>query len=172
MFIIRKERLEDHEEIKELNNEAFGTENEAKLIEAIRSSTKFINELSLVAETSSKEIIGHILFSKITIETANGAVDSLALAPMAVKPNFQNRGVGSSLVREGLQRCKQLGYSSVIVLGHPSFYPKFGFVTAASKGIRPPFKVSEEVFMVFEVKENALENVNGIVKYPEAFSNV
>lgn len=172
MITIRTENPQDYEAIRELNNEAFGMENEANLIEAIRNSTYFIKELSLVAETNKKEIVGHILFSKVTIETVHGPIVSLALAPMAVKLKFQNKGIGSSLVKEGLQVSEKLGYSSVIVLGHPSFYPKFGFVPAVSKGIRPPFNVSDDVFMVYEVKEHALENVNGIVKYPDAFSNV
>lgn len=172
MLTIRTENPQDYEAIREINNEAFGMENEANLIEAIRNSTNFIKELSLVAETNTKEIIGHILFSKVTIETANGLIESLALAPMAVKLKFQNKGIGSSLVKEGLLRCKQLGYASVIVLGHPTFYPKFGFVPAVSKGIRAPFNVSDDVFMVYEVKEQALENIKGIVKYPDTFSNV
>lgn len=172
MFTIRKETAADIAAIKEVNDAAFGQENEANLIHEIRQSESFVPELSLVAENEEGEVIGHILFSKIIIETENGEVPSLALAPMAVKPGFQKEGVGSLLVHAGLKHCRELGYYSVIVLGHPEFYPKFGFVPASSKGIKPPFEVLDEVFMLTELKPGALDEASGVVKYPPAFMNV
>jgi putative acetyltransferase len=172
MYKIREEQEKDILAIKEVNGLAFGRENESRLIEAIRNSEYFVPQLSLVAETDTHEIIGHILFSMIFIETKNGPIQSLVLAPMAVKPKFQNQGVGSALVREGLKRCAELGYQSVVVLGHPDFYPKFGFIPASTKGIKAPFEVPDEVFMIYETKPGALNGVKGIVKYPEAFSEV
>ncbi|MGG4488038.1 GNAT family N-acetyltransferase [Metabacillus idriensis] len=170
MIKIRQEAPSDISAIKKVNEAAFGQENEANLIHTIRKSPSFVPELSLVAE--KEEIVGHILFSKITIDTVNGEVPSLALAPMAVKPEFQKEGIGSQLVRAGLKRCKELGYDSVIVLGHPEFYPKFGFVPASTKGINPPFVVPDEVFMLIEVKPGALDAAAGVVRYPPAFMNV
>ncbi|TDL80515.1 GNAT family N-acetyltransferase [Peribacillus frigoritolerans] len=171
MIKIRQEAPSDISAIKKVNDAAFGQENEANLIHTIRKSPSFVPELSLVAE--NEEIVGHILFTKITIETENGSeVPSLALAPMAVKPEFQKEGIGSQLVREGLKRCREHGYDSVIVLGHPEFYPKFGFVPASTKGIKPPFTVPDEVFMLIELKSGALDEAAGVVKYPPAFMNV
>jgi putative acetyltransferase len=172
MFTIRKETAADIAAIKEVNDAAFGQKNEANFIREIRQSESFEKGLSLVAENEEGEVIGHILFSKIIIEMENVEVPSLALAPMAVKPGFQKEGVGSLLVRAGLEHCRERGYDSVIVLGHPEFYPKFGFVPASSKGVKPPFEVPDEVFMLTELQPGALDEASGAVKYPPAFMNV
>ncbi len=172
LYNVREEQEKDILAIKKVNDLAFGQENEARLIEAIRKSEYFVPELSLVAETDKHEVIGNILFSGITIETEIGPVRSLALAPLAVTPKYQNQGVGSSLVREGLRRSKELGFTSVIVLGHAEYYPKFGFTTASDKDIKPPFKVRDEAFMIYELRPGALNYVQGTVNYPEAFSVV
>ncbi len=172
MFIIRSEKHEDIHKLKEVNDLAFGRDNESKLIEAIRQSETFIPELSLVAENEAGEIIGHVLLSKIIIETQDQSIPSLALAPMAVKPEYQNQKIGSQLVKEALNRSKSLGFESVVVLGHKEFYPRFGFIPASKKSIRPPFDVPDEVFMVLELKENALQGIQGTVKYPDAFQKV
>ncbi|MGM7700600.1 GNAT family N-acetyltransferase [Pseudalkalibacillus sp. Hm43] len=174
MYTIRAEQPSDVEKIREVNDSAFEQENEGKLIAKLRESEAFVEELSLVAETEQQEIIGHILFSRIRIETESGMVDShsLALAPMAVKPESQNKGIGSALVREGLKRAEEIGYESVVVLGHPTYYPKFGFIPASEKGIKPPFDVSDEVFMVLELDPGALDEVEGTVRYPDAFLEV
>lgn len=160
------EQEKDFPVIKEINNLAFGQSGESELIENIRNTDNYIPELSLVFETEELEVLGHILFSLITIES----IPSLALAPMAVKPDFQNQGIGSLLVKEGLKRCEELGYDSVVVLGHSNFYPKFGFIPASEKGIKCPFEVPNEAFMVFEIKPGALNHAQGTVNYPEAFS--
>lgn len=169
---IRVEQPQDFSVIKEVNDLAFGQEGESNLIGNLRTTNTFISELSLVFETEMNEVVGHILFSEITIETADGAVQSLALAPVAVKPGFQGKGIGSALIQEGLKRSKELGYDSVVVLGHSSYYPKFGFTLASAKGIRAPFDVPDEAFMVIELRQGALDGVQGTVKYPEAFSAV
>ncbi|MFJ7934730.1 GNAT family N-acetyltransferase [Sporosarcina sp. NPDC096371] len=172
MTIIRVEQPADFIAIKEVNDLAFGQEGESNLITAIRTSDSFIPELTLVFESEKNEIIGHILFSLITIETAESSVQSLALAPVVVKPDFQNKGIGSLLKKEGLKRSKELGYDSVVVLGHSDYYPKFGFIIASEKGIKAPFDVPNEAFMVIELQQGALDNVQGTVKYPEAFLGV
>ncbi|BCG59326.1 GNAT family N-acetyltransferase [Paenibacillus sp. URB8-2] len=170
MFIIRPEQKEDILEISEVNNLAFKGEEEAKLVEAIRVSEFFVPELSLVA--ISNEVIGHILFSIISIETDSGLVPTLGLAPLSVKPEFQNQGIGSALVKEGLKKCKELGFKHVVVLGHPNFYSRFGFIPSKTKGIKPPFQVPDEVFMVHELKNGSLDHITGTVKYPPAFDVV
>jgi putative acetyltransferase len=159
LFNIRPEQNGDAAAIREVHTLAFQRENEAKLVEAIRASAFFVPELSLVAVAN--EVIGHILFSIISIETSNGRVPTLGLAPMAVKPDYQNQGVGSALVREGLKKCEELGFEHVVVLGHPKFYPTFGFQPAKTKGIEPPFPVPDEVFMVHEIKSGSLNDSNG-----------
>ena len=166
------EQAKDFRVIKEINDLAFGQGSESKLIENIRNADDFIPKLSLVFENEKLEITGHILFSPITIETKTASIRSLALAPMAVNPDFQNQGIGSILVKEGLKRCEELGYDSVVVLGHPKFYPKFGFIPAIEKGIKCPFEVPSEAFMIYEIKPGALNDVQGTVQYPKVFSVV
>ena len=103
------------------------------------------------------------------VETAEFA--SLALAPMAVLPEYQNKGVGSQLVRTGLMQAGSMDHKSVIVLGHPEYYPRFGFAPASRWQIKPPFDVPDEAFMALELKEGALKDVCGVVEYPKAFTS-
>ncbi|MBD1379575.1 GNAT family N-acetyltransferase [Metabacillus arenae] len=172
-YDIRSEKLDDYEGIKELNILAFNhKEDEAKLIEHIRESEFFIPELSMVAVKGARDIIGHILFSYISIETAARNIPTLALAPMAVKPEYQNRGIGSELVAKGLDVCKNLGHEHVFVLGHPKFYPNFGFIPAKAFGIKSPFSVPDEAFMACELRNDSLSGIKGTVKYPSSFNKV
>lgn len=172
LYRIRKETAKDISSIKEVNDLGFGGVGESTLIDAIRQSDIFITELSLVAETDQKEIIGHILFNPITIESEHKSVQALALAPMAVKPTYQKRKIGSSLINAGLKQFRELGYESVVVLGHSEYYPRFGFEISSNKGIRAPFDVPDESFMVAELIPKSLENVQGTVKYSEPFTLV
>ncbi|MDM5317453.1 N-acetyltransferase [Fictibacillus sp. b24] len=171
MIKIRIEKEADYIVIDEINSSAFNGEGESKLIRAIRDSEWFVPELSLIAE-KDEEVVGHILFSEVTIQTENEQVPTLALAPMAVSPQHQKQGIGTLLVQTGLEKAQQLGYEHVVVLGHPDFYPKFGFVSSVAKGIHSPFPVPEEVFMVLELKKGSLEGIKGKVEYPPAFSAV
>ncbi|MBT2636949.1 N-acetyltransferase [Bacillus sp. ISL-39] len=172
-YIIRPENTGDVTGIRELNVLAFNNgENEASLVELIRESEHFISNLSLVAVKDDGEIIGHILFSVIHLVTDEGTVATLGLAPMAVKPNYQNSGIGSDLVKEGIKACKDLGYEHVLVLGHPNFYPRFGFSPTSQFGILPPFPVPEEVFMALELKKDSLTGLQGKIEYPPAFHAV
>ncbi|SFU65436.1 GNAT family N-acetyltransferase [Alicyclobacillus macrosporangiidus] len=172
MFTIRSESPKDFTSIREVHLRAFEGEGEANLVEAVRASDNFVPELSLVAVTDTDEVVGHILFSIVGIETDTGMVPTLALAPMAVLPEYQHQGIGSALVREGLRRAAELGFEHVVVLGHPNFYPKFGFVPSTAKGIQSPFQVPEEVFMVHEIQAGSLDSIRGTVKYPPAFDHV
>ncbi|WP_416728691.1 GNAT family N-acetyltransferase [Fictibacillus sp. JL2B1089] len=172
---IRVERTEDYKKTEELVRSAFESEEfsdkkEHLLVNRIRKTEAFVPELSLIAENSHQEIIGHILFSKVKIVNETKAVESLALAPVSVIPEYQNKGVGSLLINFALSAAKELGYQSVIVLGHPDYYPKFGFKRASTWGIQAPFDVPDEVFMALELTENSLADVTGVVQYSESFS--
>jgi len=166
-LIVRKEEKKDHKNIYDLNKSAFGQESESKLIEKIRKGSNFIPELSLIAEIGGR-IVGYILFSRIKIIN-NHTFETLSLVPMAVLPEFQGKGIGSGLIKKGLEKAKELGFDSVIVLGHEKYYPRFGFKKAAEWDIKCPFEVPEEAFMALEIIEGALKNQAGTVKYPDEF---
>ena len=158
---IRKEEERDFEEIKKINDISFGGEFEGKLVANLRAGKNFI--LSLVAEKDGK-IIGHIMYSRIKI----GGIDSTALAPVCVIPEYQNMGIGSRLIEKSLEMLKNMGEKSVIVLGHDKYYPKFGFETASKYGIKCPYDVPDEAFMALELGKDSLKS--GMVEYGEEFS--
>ena len=168
MTTIRPETAEDYEAIREVNQLAFGREEEARLVEALRRLPDFIPELSLVGIEAGR-VVGHILFSPMVIETQEGAVPALALAVLAVRPEFQNQGIGSELVRDGLERCRSLGHRIVVVIGHPKYYPRFGFSPARAQGLKVPFPVPYEAFLALELVPGALDGLAGMVKYPPPF---
>ncbi|ABY44371.1 MULTISPECIES: GNAT family N-acetyltransferase [Bacillus] len=173
MVTIRQEQKNDYRKTEEVVKEAFLNEEfsdkkEHELVKRIRECDAFIPELSIVAV--DEEIVGHIMLSKITIEQDGTTVDSLALAPVSVAPSHQKKGIGGKLIGAALEKAKELGYGSVVVLGHPEYYPKFGFKKASEWNIKAPFEVPEEVFMVMELTENALEGVEGVVQYSSAFA--
>ena len=168
MITIRPETAEDYAAIHEVNLLAFGQEVEPRLVEALRRLPDFIPELSLVA-IEAGQVVGHILFSPFVIETKDGTVPALTLAPLAVRPEFQNQGIGSQLVRDGLERCRDLGHRIVVVVGHPNYYPRFGFSPARARGLEAPFPVPDEAFMVLELAPGALDGVAGTVRFPPPF---
>jgi putative acetyltransferase len=169
---IRQENKNDFNAVFEVNKLAFGQSNETDLVDRLRQSKAFVPELSLVAAFNGK-IIGHLLFTKIKIiSTGKRETESLALAPMAVRPEFQHKGIGRKLITKGLEKAKELGYKSVIVLGHEHYYPKFGFVPADQWNIRPPYDVPANVFMALELVKNGLKGVSGIVTYPIEFETI
>ena len=166
---IRQENIADYEKIYELNLIAFEEKEEAILVDLLRKKDEFIPQLSLVALLND-EIVGHILFTKIKIIDDNeNKQESLALAPMAVLPKYQKKGIGGKLINEGLNIAAKLNFKSVIVLGHEHYYPKFGFVPTVKWNIKPPFEVPANAFMGIELVKNSLENVSGIVRYPKEF---
>ncbi len=170
-LIIRPETEKDFTSITKVNDLAFGQSNEGRLIEKLRKTPEFVSDLSLVA-VYNQQIVGHILFYPITINDGNTKYTSLALAPMSVLPEYQKKGIGSELVKQGSNKARDLGYGSVIVLGHAEYYPRFGFKLAGLYGIKPPFDVPDNVFMAIELTEGALKNVKGTVEYPQAFNEV
>jgi len=166
-ILIRKEEEKDYKNIFNVNKLAFDQEEESNLVDKIRNSKNFIPDLSIVAELNNR-LIGHILFSKIEI-LGSSVFNTLALAPMAVIPEFQRQGVGSELIKKGMKKAKELGFDSIIVLGHKDYYPKFGFKEASRWKIKCPYKVPQEAFMAIELTEKALEGKAGTVKYPDEF---
>lgn len=174
-FIIRQEQKSDHESTEKIVEIAFASavqsdQNEHKLVSRIRRSDAFIPELSLVAVgKDDDEILGHILLSKVLINDGNQKVESLALAPVSVLPDYQNKGIGRSLIQKALQKAKELEFQSVIVLGHPEYYPKFGFRKSSQWQIKAPFDVPEEALMAIELQERSLDNVSGVIEYPSVF---
>ena len=142
---IRREKKDDFKEVSEINTLAFGQKNEAILVDHLRNSDAFVPELSMVA-TIDSYIVGHILFTKIKIIDSNqNEFNSLALAPMAVRPAFQKNGIGGQLIRTGLDEAREMDFESVVVLGHEHYYPKFGFVPADKWKIKAPFDVPSNV---------------------------
>ncbi|TKH19635.1 N-acetyltransferase [Bacillus wiedmannii] len=173
MVTIRQEQQNDYRKTEEVVQQAFlheefSDKKEHELVKRIRECDAFIPELSIVAV--DEEVVGHILLSKITIERGGTSVESLALAPVSVARGHQKKGIGGKLIGAALEKAKELGYGSVVVLGHPEYYPKFGFKKASEWNIKAPFEVPNEVFMVIELSENTLQGVEGIVQYSSAFA--
>jgi putative acetyltransferase len=173
-ILIRPERPADFAAIAEVNRLAFGGEGEAALVAELRRSEDFVEGLSIVA-VKSGQVVGHILISRVGFRpegrTAR-ATPALSLAPMAVRPEFQNQGIGSALVRFGLAEARRLGHRVVVVVGHPHYYPRFGFEPARRRGLEAPFPVPDEAFMVIELAPGALQGVKGTIVYPSAFDKV
>jgi len=166
---IRLEKPEDIPAIRIVNERAFGGAAEADLVDALRRNGKAT--ISLVAEDDGR-VVGHILFSPVAIETSERELVGVGLAPMSVIPERQNQRIGSLLVEDGLRRCREDGHPFVVVLGHPEYYPRFGFVPASRFGIKSEYDVADEVFMVMELQEGALSGCAGVVKYQPEFNEV
>ncbi len=160
--MIRHAKVADHRVIREINEAAFGQPDEARLIEALRSAGDVMFEL--VAEAEGV-VAGHILFSRLWADRTELIA---ALAPLAVRPEHQNRGLGSKLVEAGLETAKDFGAHAVLVLGHPRYYPKFGFSAEAAQKVVSPYSGSPS-FMAIELERGVLAEPLTIA-YPEAFS--
>ena len=169
MIVVRAEAPGDFPAIRRVNESAFEQPNEAILVDALRRAAG--TYLSLVSEKDGR-VVGHILFTEVRVNSGAGSWDVLGLAPMAVLAEYQRQGIGSHLVRSGLEACSRQGHTVVVVLGHPSYYPRFGFVPAAAKGLRCEYPVPDEVFMVTELMPGALAGRSGLVKYRPEFAEV
>jgi putative acetyltransferase len=165
---IRAEEAGDVPGIGRLVTLAFGQDDEARLVDAIRQEEGFDPRLSLVASEDGA-LTGHVLLSPILIRSGSGNVPALSLAPVSVLPERQGEGIGSRLTERALETARELGHRIVVVIGHPSYYPRFGFTPAREKGLEVSWPVPDEAFMVMELAAGALEGIEGEVVFPPAF---
>jgi len=163
---IRPEKEADKGAIQAVNEAAFETPAESRLVDALREQTSPI--VSFVAEVGGA-IVGHIMFSPVVLR-AHPELKLMGLGPMAVLPGHQLRGIGSELVRCGLEECKELGFKAVVVLGHPEYYPRFGFEPASNHGVSCQWDgVPDEAFMIMILHAKAMAGVSGPAKYRDEF---
>jgi len=165
---IREEKTGDAAGIRAVVLAAFGGEDEARLIDALRDEPGFDRSLSLVAERGV-EIVGHIMFSAVDIVDDDLRHAGMALAPLAVAPDLQRQGIGTQLVHTGLEACRGRGHGIVLVMGDPVYYRRFGFVAAGPHGIRAMFAGSDEALMVAELRPGVIKGVRGMANYARAF---
>mgnify|MGYP005776561359 CR=1 FL=1 len=168
MIKIRKENEKDYQQIYDVVKIAFENAehsdgNEQDLVVDLRNGNGYIPELSLVAELDGK-IVGYIMFTKILISEN----EEIALAPLAVLPEYQKQGIGSKLIEHGHKIAKDLGYHYSVVLGSEKYYPKFGYIPAINYGIKPPFDVPSDNFMAIKLNKNNTV-IKGIVRYSKEF---
>ena len=169
MSIVRHERPEDASRVREINELAFGQPAEADLVERLRQTGA--DSVSLVAEDDA--VVGHVLFTSVVVESAGQRVLGMGLAPMAVLPHRQRQGIGSQLVRRGLDILRERGCPFVVVVGHPEFYPRFGFEPASIHGLASQWQgVPDAAFMVLVLNEHAMTGVSGVAKYRDEFNDV
>ena len=167
-MIVRPEHPADIASVRAVNVSAFATSVEANLVDLLRARVQPF--VSLVADDAGM-LVGHILFSPVTLLHSQQS-RIIGLAPMAVIPARQRQGVGSALVREGLERCRDLGFEAVVVLGHPNYYPRFGFMPASCFNIRCEYDVADEFFMAMELTRGGLKGKSGTIRYNPVFGDV
>jgi len=168
MISIRKEKAEDAHGIRLVNEKAFGRLQEAELVDKLRLTCPKL--LSLIA-LCEDQLIGHILFSPATIEGVHGVLEGMGLAPVAVLPDDQGKGMGSKLIRSGIDILEKDSCPFIIVLGHPHYYPRFGFEPASKYGIRCQWEgVPDGAFMILWLDKSKMKGVSGIAKYLEEFN--
>lgn len=167
-LVIRVEQPGDIPHIRDIVAHAFGQRGEADLVDQLRADGDAL--VSLVAVAENGELVGHILFSRLPIEGAKGRVtDAAALAPLAVRPEHQRKGVGTALTKAGIRACTARGLAAIIVVGDPKFYQRFGFSAAAARGLRSPY--AGDACMALELKPGGLR-AKGTVRYAAAFGAV
>ena len=165
MIEIRAEQEGERQEIRQVIVAAFGGDTEANLVELLRDRNKA--PVALVAVSNNK-IVGHVMFSPVTITLAPKVFRAVGLAPLSVLPEFQRQGIGSMLAREGLKKCAVAGFEMAVVLGDPDYYPRFGFSRASLYGLGNKYGADEH-FMAIELKNGALDKISGIVRYSPEF---
>lgn len=172
-ILIRQETEKDYQLSETVVEKAFknaehSDHREQILVAKLRKSDVFVPKLCLVAEIN-EEIVGHIMLTKLLIRDGEKKYESLALAPVSVLPEYQSKGIGSKLIVQGLKFSKEMGFKSVIVLGHDKYYPRFGFRPASKWGIKAPFDVPDESFMALELEDGSLDGITGTVSYSKEF---
>lgn len=172
MWTIRSETEEEHFAINQLNKQAFGTESEAVLVDKLREVAR--PTISLVA-IGGGTVVGHLMLSPVTITKPSGAISEsliMGLAPMAVLPEMQRRGIGRALISAGLSSCRDQGVEAVVVLGHPNYYPHSGFCDASRFGLSCEFEAPPGCFMAQELVPGALSRTPGVVHYHPVFQDL
>lgn len=165
--VIRAELPQDIPAIREVNKSAFGGTQEVNIVDALRRSCPDLISLVAILE---ERVVGHILFSPVVIESSNGAVPGMGLGPLAVLLDFQNRGIGAQLVRAGLGLVQGTSCPFVIVLGHPDYYPRFGFERASAHGVQSQWsQVPDEAFLLLVLDKPAMQGVSGTAFYRQEF---
>jgi putative acetyltransferase len=168
-LMIRPEQSHERGSIRALLKDAFGRDTEARIVDSLRVIDAFLPELALVA-LQNNVVVGHIMITRLTFVGDGGdMIATSLLAPLAVAPAHQNRGIGSALTRAALERARHSGFESMILVGHPTYYPRFGFKPASTWMIRYPTQIPDDVFMAIELAPDALANASGIVILPPAF---
>ena len=162
---IRQEQSTDIDAVRQVNDQAFGQDQEGRIVDALRANDAAL--LSLVA-TIDDQVVGHIMYSAVTVGHLSGA----GLAPMAVLPQYQRQGIGSRLVAAGNEKLKQTGCPFVVVLGHAEYYPRFGFKPASNYGIRCEWDVPDDVFTILILDPARMQGVSGLAKYRHEFSTL
>lgn len=165
LFLVREETLADTAAVRDVVTAAFGQPGEAGLVDSIRANGRAV--ISLVAEEDGV-VVGHILFSPVTLEEGTARV--LGLAPLSVAREHQRRGIGGELMRAGLARARELEYEAVVLLGHPEYYPRFGFVPASQFGLHCEYDAPADAFMAIELRPGGLAGTRGLAKYCEDFA--
>ena len=169
MVIVRKERPDDVIAVRALNRTAFGQPDEAAIVDSIRAACP--DAVSLVAVEANR-VVGHILFSPVFVAGGKEALQGMGLAPMAVAPGHRRKGIGSMLVRAGIEAMREGNCPFIVVLGHPEYYPRFGFVPASRRGLACPWEgVPDNAFLVLVLEAPGMEGVSGIVRYRKEFDS-
>jgi putative acetyltransferase len=167
-MIIRQESPKDIPQVRKLNELAFGQPTEANLVDKLRKACP--DALSLVAEDKGC-VVGHILFTPTVIDSSGQLIQGMGLAPMAVLPENQKQGIGSQMVKKGLEILRERGCSFVVVVGHPEYYPRFGFELASKHNIRSQWDgIPDDAFMIIIFDHNAMKSVKGVVRYRDEFN--
>jgi putative acetyltransferase len=167
MAMVREELPEDISAVRLVNVRAFGRTQEADIIDKLRQNCSDL--LSLVA-VRQNDVVGHILFSPTTVESEDRSTQGMGLAPIVVRPDCQRQGIGSELIRAGIEELKSNRCAFIVVLGHPQYYPRFGFERASRYGIRSEWQVPDEAFMILMLDESEMRSVSGVAKYRPEFA--
>ena len=165
---VRLETADDHVLVDEINVSAFNGTGEARLVRTLRGGE---GTVSLVAERDG-EVVGHIFFTPVRVGTSRPNLNTVALGPMAVEPNQQRTGIGSAMVEAGIEACRTAGADAIFVMGHRSYYPRFGFTPAPERGLRFRGPQFDDHFFVMELREGALDGIEGLVAYSPEFDEL
>ncbi len=167
MIAIRNEQRGDAAQIYEVNRQAFGRKEEADIVNVLRDSCPGI--VSLVAELDNR-IVGHVLFTPATIQDGERKVVGASLGPLAVLPEYQKTGIGSALTRAGLEAMRRAGEPFVVLVGHPTYYPRFGFERASKYGLICEYDAPDDAFMIMVLDRQRMQGVKGTLRFPPEFA--